>query len=875
MRILLLFIVLLCTSFAYGQREAANWYFGANAGLTFNTGEPIPLLDGVINTTEGCESISDAEGNLLFYTDGVFVWNRNNELMPNGFDLLGSPSATQSALVVPKPGSPSIYYIFTSDAANFYESGGAGNGFNYSIVDMNAASGLGDVTSKNNNLITNSSEKITSVLAADGENFWVITHFQNKFYSYLITNTGVNVTPVISTIGPNIDDFSNIRGAIKASPDGNKLAVAHTLFEPSLDGLLFLYDLNNETGVISNQLELGNDLVFYGVEFSSDSSKIFASGKDVVDGLSNNIIIIQFDLDAPDVTTSRFLISSVSNFFLSDLAGSLQIAIDGKIYHSIPNSSLSVIKTPDLYGLDSDYRPLDTDLGGRNTRFGLPPFIQSFFESIVKIENFCLGDDTQFTLITDDVVTAISWDFGDLASGVNNTSTLFNPSHQFSTTGIFTVTFDVEFESRAPKSFLEFVEISDRPIVNQNITLVQCDIDGVNDGITLFNLFEVIPDLIPDADGFTANFFETLEDATNNENNLEQIGYQNLFNGQPLFVRVFANALCFEIVEITLVVEPMANAGDITLSVCNRSENPDFQIVVDLIDLEEILLETYPDTQISFFLTEDDALFELNVLIDIYEIGIFVAPELYFRIENNNECVSIGHILIDARNSPIVEDQTILVCPTEISVTLDAGDFLEYSWSTGETSRSIVIEEIGEYEVSVFNGTGCDATFSFFVERVVSLDSVEIIVNDFNNNNTITILVNDDTQEYQYSINGGITLQDENVFSNLDAGFHTVQVWVEDCLVYEFEVFIGGAPNYFTPNSDGYHDRWHFFNHLDFRNSTVFIFDRFGKMLKTLNFDSAGWDGTYNGSPMPSSDYWYRIQLEDGRMVSGHFSLIR
>ena len=97
------------------QNEAANWYFGQNAGIQFDaSGNLISSInDGQLSTLEGCTSISDTNGDLLFYTDGRLVYNRNHQLMPNGTELYGDPSSTQSALVVPLPGSDTIYYIFT------------------------------------------------------------------------------------------------------------------------------------------------------------------------------------------------------------------------------------------------------------------------------------------------------------------------------------------------------------------------------------------------------------------------------------------------------------------------------------------------------------------------------------------------------------------------------------------------------------------------------------------------------------------------------------------------------------------------------------------------------------------------------------------
>jgi len=119
---LVLFTTLFCLAFTFAQQEASYWYFGQNAGLRFNAGNGTvtAITDGQINTLEGCTSISDTTGNLLFYTDGRTVWNQNHQIMTNGdyfggTGLLGDPSSTSSGLIVPKPQDPTQYYIFTVD----------------------------------------------------------------------------------------------------------------------------------------------------------------------------------------------------------------------------------------------------------------------------------------------------------------------------------------------------------------------------------------------------------------------------------------------------------------------------------------------------------------------------------------------------------------------------------------------------------------------------------------------------------------------------------------------------------------------------------------------------------------------------------------
>src|SRR5210317_296926 len=143
-----------------GQGEAANWYFGYGAGIKFNlfTGTPNSVDNGLLFTNEGCTSMSDKSGNLLFYTDGSYVWNKVHKVMKSGSGLLGDRSSTQSAIIVPKPEDDNIYYVFTvgSNRSN--------TGLHYSVIDMSKENGLGEVIERNARLLNLCSEKITAVL---------------------------------------------------------------------------------------------------------------------------------------------------------------------------------------------------------------------------------------------------------------------------------------------------------------------------------------------------------------------------------------------------------------------------------------------------------------------------------------------------------------------------------------------------------------------------------------------------------------------------------------------------------------------------------------------------------------------------------------
>ena len=165
MKSLLTFIVLLCSALSFGQEHAVNWYFGTKAGLNFETYPPTVLTDGAIVQREGNATISDEDGNLLFYTDGQVIWNKDHQDMANGRGLKGQWIAAQSAIIAKQPNSEEIYYVFTvSDWQN-----DAGS-LRYTVVDMKMNDGKGEVIEKNTLLNDKCREQISAVYADEDLN---------------------------------------------------------------------------------------------------------------------------------------------------------------------------------------------------------------------------------------------------------------------------------------------------------------------------------------------------------------------------------------------------------------------------------------------------------------------------------------------------------------------------------------------------------------------------------------------------------------------------------------------------------------------------------------------------------------------------------
>lgn len=443
---------------AQGQKEANIWYFGRYLGIDFNSGTAVPLNNGQLNTVEGVATICDANGALLFYTDGIKIWNKLHQVMPNGTGLFGDPSSSQSAVIVPKIDDPGRYIVFTVDAVKFVFPPATfvdTKGLNYSIVNMALDNGNGDVELKNVPLTKNSVEKITAVRHCNNKDVWVVAHdtASNGYYSYLVTAAGVNATPVISHTGivlpglPRINAAridSSFLGYLKASPNGRKIAAAH--WNRNVD----VSDFDIATGVVSNTISLQGAgdpyALYYGVEFSPDSRLLYSTAG-LNPGTAGALYQLrQYDVTQPTpaaVIASKQIITQTGSFGL-ELYGALQNAPDGKIYMALNSASLkyiSAISNPNVYGTGCNYvlNALQWTGANQTSTFGLPSFVQSYFYPVDSFTHNISCNTATFNYTMAAEVSSIKWDFGDPGSGANNTSTILNPTHTFSAAGLYTV----------------------------------------------------------------------------------------------------------------------------------------------------------------------------------------------------------------------------------------------------------------------------------------------------------------------------------------------------------------------------------------------------------------------------------------------------
>lgn len=868
----------------YGQKEAAIWYFGNNAGLDFRTGTPIPLTNGQLNTIEGCESFSDPDGNLLFYTDGKTVWNRQHRPMPNGTELRSSFSTSQAALVVPQPGAPGRYYVFTPDDVLAYRisSDGAGtNGFNYSIIEMDREGGLGDVVLKNQDLLEHASENVTAVRDYRRDLYWILTHYQDRFYAYRLDASGLDPNPVVTRIGPDIDNPENFRGNIKISPDGTRVAIAHNILEPRYQGALYLYDFDLDTGVLSGARAMPADRLYYGVEFSPNSRRLYASSIELVPGEEPNLPaldfpqLVQFNLDAPNVAGSLYVVYSYPNRLPGWVSGALQLGIDKKIYHTLPGPTLSVIRSPDKVGIDCDFRPGAISLGGAVASYGLPPYIQSFFETIVEIQQFCLGQPTEFRIPDPLGIQSVQWDFDDPSTGAANQSATLNPTHTFSTYGVFEVRLEVTYTSGASRSFVEFVEIAEQPSLAGDVTLVQCDIDGVDDGLTRFNLREAIPLIGRGNPDINAYFFNSQADAQANVNHLDPWAYPNTIPGEVVWARAYENPECYQVLPVRLQTTFVPDYLEpIQAPVC-LERAPTLATEFDTAPLYAFVEGLFPGGEIvGLYTSETRAHMDSEALVPgPFVLGPLDAPRMWFRVEQGGGCTSVGILDLDFRLPP-ADALAVEVPLCNGQALLEAAPGYEaYLWENGAQDSQVSVRESGIYTVQLLDGS-CSWTQVFTVTEPANFALEEVEVLDFRERNQVRIQVAAGEAPLQFSLDGGQTFQEEPVFNEVAPGVYDLMV-TDGCQVEARSLIVGGLPAFFTPNGDGYNDRWHLFDPGAFPGYKLSVFDRYGNLVALMEGSHPGWDGTRSGASLPVSDYWYRLELLGGRVVQGHVALIR
>lgn len=720
---ILALLLYLFVNVSFAQGEANNWYFGNKAGITFNSGVPVALVNGEMQAEEGCASLSDASGQLLFYTNGISVWNRNHQVMVNGSGLLGHQSSTQSGTIVPLPGSNHLFYIFTLDAQ------AGANGFRYSLIDLNLNGGLGAVTSTKNVLIsTPSCEKITVVKHENDIDYWIVTRESNsnKFNAHLLTSSGLSATPVISLSSFSMTQSSDTTGAMKISPDGSKLAVCYAYYPSSRVELL---DFDTTTGQLSNpQIIITTYGVgYYGLEFSPNNRLLY-----VTEGDGRRLH--QFNLSAVPISSSQLLL--YEDTAAVHFPRSLQLGPDGKIYVAMTSENfLSVINDPNALGLGCNFTLNSVSLNGKVCYSGLPVFNQSYFAPAIQFQNACVGESVQFELSNSSVISA-TWDFGD-----GNTSTNLAPNHVYSLPGTYSVAVTATSSSGTGVTTRDII-ISEVPTATQPNTILECDTD--NNGFFNFDLTQNEVAILngQSTTQFGVNYYANAVDFTNKIKITNPTSYQNTtmpYQAQTIIAEVYNkdNNSCNATTSFDIQVfeSPVPSTTVLPIEFCDNTSfgtDTDGRVVFDLRVRENDILNGQSASVFTVEYYRDSALTSLIINPNNY-VNTNITETIYVKVFNiqNPSCLATTSFEVRVFDLPVVNSPISLKQCDDDNDGFSAFNLTEANELISSTTSGLIFSYF-ETSAQAQSNSNPITDFTTYTNQTVSIDQIFVRVENAN-----------------------------------------------------------------------------------------------------------------------------------------------
>ncbi|MBB1140097.1 hypothetical protein [Myroides sp. WP-1] len=472
-------MLLIMLSFnVFAQKETYNWFYGSGQGITWNrtqtfNGSPIDApnttvaLTGIptryesqsvrpqlypMSTREGVFSLSDSQGNLLFYSNGSIIYNANHDIMENATELEGHSSSAQSGIIVPFPGNKNKYVAISIGISGE-------NKLAYNILDIEANNGLGKLELPKNRQfelpqgVAKSSfvESLAATKHANGVDYWIISisraGIDSKMVAWLLTKDGVLNSPITSPIPDNalVPDRPGY-GCFKISPNGKYFALVENLAFN-----LYWGEFNNKTGKFSNtnnyRAIANKSITSYGGEFSPDGNYLYVSAAD-----AENKIAYVFDFNElllGNTVILKTYAAPTNNYF----SGAIQLGPDLRMYMTMSPPSFTDPYPSLLYMFENPNKPLTTKVyalknlspgtergadGLPGTRLGLPNFASSFFMAIDGTTTICVGEQAVYTIHSNASKIEIDFDEGDGPKIINNIEEI---KHSFKKPGNYLIKF--------------------------------------------------------------------------------------------------------------------------------------------------------------------------------------------------------------------------------------------------------------------------------------------------------------------------------------------------------------------------------------------------------------------------------------------------
>ncbi len=893
----------------YAQKQNNHWAFGHREGLDFNSGAPVAIqtamgTGGYVNY-EGSATVSDRyTGQLLFYSQGSVVWDRNHNIMPNGSNLSTDPSvwsSAQAALIVPILSTPDQYYLFTlgqTGISSFHPLLPNSAMLSYSVIDMTLNGGLGDVVPGQKNIHIDSilSEQMIAV-AGDNCNIWLLVHNKsNVFKAYEITATGIINPPVLSAVGmghPAGNNPGESVAILKASPNGRKLSAAYLYHNRPGFYAAELYDFDPATGVVSNPLGLqfmNTDRSLYGTCFSPDSSKVYFQES------GTNARIYQFNLSAGTpaaIQASQTLIGTNNN-----LGGDMQLGPDGKIYACGVTSggfsmrgNLYAINAPNQLGIACQLQNTPVSLiAPDSVGYGLPNLVVYPAQDTVSITTIlCEPADTAH-INAPKGFHHFEWSDGstDSVFVVRNQGTYWVRSVNPCT--VRTDTFIVE------PNTVQVDLGTDIEACEGSSVLLQLQ-GNVSPGSYRWSTGAVTPTIhVTQSDSYWLRVDIAGCAATDT--------IHVLFHPAPVASLGNDTGICdFDIPHVlrNSIVEPGADylwsngLSDTVMAItrtgyywlelsrygCISSDTIYVEVVPAppvFIGSDSIICAQYPHrigAEVAGA-TYEWSTGAVTPYIEVSESADYIL-EVNLRGCRVRDTVSITAMPVP--DVDLGEDRDI--CEQE-TIVLDGvyGSNSVYAWNTGETTPSISVTSAGTYMVTVTSEHHCVGSdtivLSYYPDPVVMLGADTSVCEETPLRIVARTLNADSVMWSDGSIGQILTVRHGGAY--IATGINKCGTGSDTILLKQIFCDIW-VPNAFTPNGDGLNDVFRVLGNTGrLEGFGLSIYNRWGERVFHTEDKYKGWDGLHKGIPADMGTYVYMLKYSIGAVPyqqQGSFHLLR
>ncbi len=888
----------------YISSESNNvWYFGG-PGLNHNTNPPTTMSNGRLIALEGCASVADPfTGQLLFYTNGIYVYDRNHNQMPNGFGLFSHESSSQGALIVPVPGNKNQYYIFTVGGAF----GVTTKRLHYSIVDITLNGGMGDVLTKNVQVVPdgpgNSSSEMQAGIqksSADCDStdkYWVVSPIELagvwNFQAYEVTAAG----PILKQNNPLTVGAHRHTQIMQSSfsPDGKLYAAGNH------DGGFDLFDFDITTGILSNLRHIETGSPSYGLAFSADSKKIYIAR--FFDKL------LQFDLLVP--TAVAISASEVKLDSVSVLRG-LYRGPDDKIYVN-EQGAVGVIHFPNMPGQACVYEKIKYTFSAQYMLMGLQNLVPLYLDTnTTKVINA----DYSYTQQT--CPTHYTSSFINHTDSILPVSTydpcMFNPRD--------TMFYEWVYGDGSPRDTFLIVQGGNQQHVHPTHNYPGAG--SYNAQLIFWSTFTCRPDTFPQTIVFNAAPAPTVVNPLPYCDSVLVSGtwYYNSQTVMDTLIGAGYNG-CDSIVQRNLVIKNSSSVA-INPTACSVYTSPAGHVYS--------LSGTYIDTLSSF--NGCDSLITINLSIgsaSTHTVSLITCDSIqinnnwYYGSQSINDtivggafggCDSIVNTLLTL-NYSVSGSSAVSACSGQgivihgINRTL-AGIYTQtFSSASGCDSISSITLNVLPVSISndtlsncdsvSYNGTwftstqivndtlagsnGCDSILNTHINIIntpvlIVMPAVDTIVKG----ESITINVSGAST---FSWSNGSTTSSIVVTPNSNTTYCVVSR-IGDCsdsVCVEIVVIddeCGGelyVPNAFSPNDDGQNDKLCIYGTACMKTITLSIYDRWGELVYSSSDSLQCWDGTYKGKKLDAGVFMFKLtavsKQKEEINLSGNISLIR